>query len=75
MKKMIALISSCLLFAGVKAQTGAPVSKETTKPAVTGTTLVPSPADHLPFLKATADYFKAPAINFVGTPVTTLLKK
>jgi hypothetical protein len=67
MKKMIALISSCLLFAGVKAQTGAPVSKETTKPAVTGTAPVPSPAVSFNFFKSSPHYF--------GTTVTTPPKK
>jgi len=65
MKKMIALISSFLLFAGVNAQTGAPVSKETTKPTVTGATPVPSPA--FSFTKMSPHYF--------GTTITTPPKK
>ena len=67
MKKMIALISSCLLFAGVKAQTGAPVSKETTKPTVTAPTPVPSPALAFSFTKQSPHYF--------GTTVTAPPKK
>ena len=80
MKKTFAFLGTCLLLAGVKAQTGHPAKKETTQPAVTGTVKNLPPSNPNDKHKGEAPAFhKAPsqikAATVKPVPVTTTPKK